>query len=393
MNIKLYILIICLPLFSACQNYQTLVLAKTPHNQNLYLDNQFYSADVIAIENEQEIFALNDEMRHMVSTKLIRSLPAEEKSLILLEHLFNEENIALTYDGNANLTASQAYQKKRANCMSLTLMAYALAKAAGMKVKFREVDVPEYWIQNGQYNYIAGHVNLLIEDDNTPKSRTKNKTMYREAATQIDFDPFIAKKQFPEHTINKSRLLAMFYNNKGAEALVNNSTSRAYKYFKEATIADVTFSSAWGNLAILYKLSGHLDTAEYAYIKAINLQHNNLNALSNLALLLNEQSRFEEAQPIEEYIYKLRVVNPYYHASLGAKALLEKSYKKAVLYYKKALEIDGEQHEFYFGLAKAYYRQGELTLAKHAMKKAVGVTQVKKTKKQYIAKLNLINTY
>jgi len=85
----------------------------------------------------------------MVQAKLINNLSAQQKVHTLLKHLFNDENIALTYDSNANITASQVYHGKVAHCMSLTILAYTLADKAGMNISFQKVEVPEYWVRNG----------------------------------------------------------------------------------------------------------------------------------------------------------------------------------------------------------------------------------------------------
>ncbi len=63
------------------------------------------------------------------------------------------------------MTAAQAYHSKSANCMSLTIMAYAMATHAGMNVAFQEVDIPEYWVRNGKYSLLTGHVNLLVKSN------------------------------------------------------------------------------------------------------------------------------------------------------------------------------------------------------------------------------------
>ncbi|MEI6893276.1 MAG: tetratricopeptide repeat protein [Colwellia sp.] len=386
MDTKTLTILLCLPTFIACQSNKTLHIKETPVGINLYLDSQFYSQNLI--ETEQAIFQLNDKMRTMVRTKLMDDFSAHKKARILLEHLFNEENIGLSYDGNANFTAAQTYQRKSANCLSLTIMAYALADAAKMSVVFKEVKVPEYWVRNGRYNLLTGHVNLLIIDNDS----VNNRLHWRHSVTKIDFDPFIAKKQFPSKTVQKNTIMAMFYSNKGAEALVNNDYLRAYKYFKKATTTDNKFSSAWANLGVLYKISGYFEMAEFAYSHAINLKKDNLTSLSNLALLLKMQGRQSEAAPIEEHLNKLRRKNPYYHSLLGDEALFKQSYQQAIQHYKKAIQLDDEQHEFYFGLAKVYYQQGKFTLSKKAMKKALGYTKVKKMKDHYTAKLNFINS-
>ena len=386
MKNRFYSLLFCLPLLLACQSNQNFQANQSAPQVNLYLDSHFYSENSIAIETELEIFQLDDEMRAMVQAKLINNLPAQKKAIILLEHLFDKKHIAISYSGNANVTASQAYHQKIANCMSLTIMAYALADEAGMNVSFQEVEVPEYWVRNGQYSLIAGHVNLLVKEDKA----ISRYVIWGEKATRIDFDPFVAKKHFPSHMIKKHTLLAMFYNNKGAEAMVNNNYSIAYQYLKRASQTDNQFASAWGNLGILYKLNGHYTMAEKAYRHAISLDRKNYTSLGNLALLLHKQGRVSEAQPIEAYIYRARVKNPYYHALLANEAYFNQLYPQAIKHYKKAIQLSNEQHEFYFGLAKTYYMQNKLLLAKKAMSKAVALTRAKDTQRQYIAKLNFL---
>lgn len=381
-----YVLLFCLPLLLACQNKHNLYFSQAISPTNLYLDSQFHSENPILIETEQEIFQLDDDMRAMVQAKLINNLTARQKARVLLEHLFNEENIALSYEGSANVTAAQAYRSKSANCMSLTIMAYALAVEAGMNINFQQVDVPEYWVRNGQYSMLTGHVNLMVKESN----EVNRRVVWGERTTQIDFDPFVAKKSFPSHVIKKHTLLAMFYNNKGADELINNNYVLAYQYFKKSTMTDNQFASAWGNLGILYKLSGYYDMAENTYRHAISLNRDNLTSLGNLALLLNRQGRVSEAQTIEKYIHRLRIKNPYYHALLGNEALFNDSYQQALQHYKKAIALNDEQHEFYFGLANAYYQQGKLKLSKKAMTKAVALTKAKDTQRLYIAKLNFL---
>ncbi|PKH87675.1 tetratricopeptide repeat protein [Colwellia sp. Bg11-28] len=386
MKSNLCSLLLCFPLLLACQSNQNLHVNQASSPTDLYLDNQFLSLEPIHIETELEIFQLDDGMRAMVQDKLGNNLTTQQKARVLLDHLFNEESIALSYDGNANVTARQAYHNKLANCMSLTILAYALADEAGMNISFQDVDVPEYWVRNGQYSLLTGHVNLLVEESDEVNKRV----VWGARKIRIDFDPFVAKKSFPSHTIEKHTLLAMFYNNKGAEEMLNKNYPLAYQYLKKATITDSDFSSAWGNLGVLYKLSGHYDMAESAYSHAISLQGDNLTSLGNLALLFTIQGRPEEAQKIDAFIHKARVKNPYYHALLGNEAFFKQSYHQAIKHYKKAIQLDDEQHEFYFGLAKAYYKQDKLALSKYAMKKAVALTKTKDTQKQYIAKLNFL---
>lgn len=354
----------------------------------LYLDQQYSLSSQDKIESEHEIFMLDAEMVQMVADKLKPANSTEKKARLLLEHIFSQDNIALSYANNANVTARDAYHNKSANCMSLTIMAYALAKEAGLKVDFQDVKIPEYWVRNGQYNLLTGHVNLVIKAHKNPNINI----VYGAKNINVDFDPYIVKQSFSKRIIKKNTVLSMFYNNKGGQALVTANYPLAYQYLKAATQADPLFSAAWGNLAVLYKLTGNIKVAEQTYRHAIDINANNLTALANLAILLRNQSQQDEARAIETRLLSKRNKNPYYHAVLADEAYYRHDYKQALIHYKKALKLDKSIHELYFGLAKVYYKLDNIQATKKMLRMAMRINKAKSIDQQYFAKLQLLNS-
>jgi len=383
-----FITLLSVILLCGCQSNDIALSHAQKSSQSLYFDQQFNIPSSFHLETEQEIFMLDDDMRAMVENKLSPFKSVREKAKLLLEHIFSQDNIALSYASNANVTARDAFHNKSANCMSLTIMAYALAKEADLNVNFHEVEIPEYWVRNGQYNLLTGHVNLTIEEKPNPTQ----KLIYGSAVMKIDFDPYVVKESFPKKVIGKNTVLSMFYNNKGGQALVLENYDIAYQYFKAATQVDPFFSPAWGNLAVLYKLTDNIQLAEQTYRHAVSLNGNNLTALGNLSILLRSQHKLVEAKEIESKLNKKRSQNPYYHAVLADEAFYQKNYEQAVIHYKRALKLDNSIHEIYFGLAKVYYRMNRTSLAKKMMRKAIKFNNINSTNNLYIAKLNFLNS-
>ena len=379
-------LLLSLPLLFSCQNNNGYVANSYTAIDSLYLDQHFITPISFKLESEQEIFMLDDEMLAVVENNINTTQNTKKKAMKLLKHIFAQEKIALSYSTNANLTAREAYHSQTANCMSLTIMAYALAKEANLNVDFQQVDVPEYWVRSGRYNLLTGHVNLLIK----PSAHPEKHIIYGNDNIQIDFDPFVVKQTFPKRVISKKTVLAMYYNNKGGQALVDKNYDVAYQYFKAATLADKTFSSAWGNLAVLYRLTDNLNMAEKAYRYAIDISPRNLTALTNLALLLRSQQKNVEADDIEYRLLAKRIKNPYYHAVLADEAYYKHDYQQALKHYKKAVKLNKSIHELYFGMAKVYYQMNRLSEAERALKKALSLNKIKSTEYQYIAKLNFL---
>ena len=150
-----HIIQICLLLLlSACQSTNITKNSNIKINHALYLDDEFPDYQSINIESSQEIFAIDDEMKLMVETKLKPERNVKKRAAKLLEHIFSQDNIDLNYQSGANITAIEAYHTQKANCMSLTIMAYVLAKEAGLDINFQDVQIPEYWVRNGKYNLL-----------------------------------------------------------------------------------------------------------------------------------------------------------------------------------------------------------------------------------------------
>ncbi len=380
------ILFLFLPLLCSCQSNSGYNARSSIPVDSLYLDQKFPKPKLFAIESEQEIFMLDEEMQLMVQNSINNTRNTKKKAMKLLNHIFSQEKIALNYLSNANLTAREAYHSHIANCLSLTIMAYALAEEANLHVNFQQVNVPEYWVRNGQYNLLTGHVNLLVKQS----AHLDKNIVFGNNDIQIDFDPYILKQQFPKKIIDKSTVLAMFYNNKGGQALVDNEYDIAYQYLKAATLADVTFSPAWGNLAVLYRLTDNLSIAEKTYRYTTEIDSNNLTALTNLAILLRDQNNYAEADSIESKLSIKRRKNPYYHAVLADEAYYRHNYSQALKHYRKAIKLNNKIHELYFGVAKVYYQMNKLSEAKKAMNKALSLNKVRSTEHQYVAKLNFL---
>lgn len=389
--IFVFTLLFSVPLLLSCQS--STIQNSSPSNYSqalintLYLDEKFSKPISFEIESEQDIFMLDAEMVAFVDDKLKKSYSQIKKAKVLLYHIFSQDNIALSYTSNANIIAKDAFHSQTANCLSLTIMAYALAKEANLNVKFQQIEVPEYWVRNGKYNLLTGHINLLI----TTKNNFSPIRVYGSDNLEVDFDPYVRKESFSKRIIKQNAVVAMFYNNKGGQALVSENYAIAYQYFKAATQADQSFSAAWGNLAILYKLTNNDQIAESTYRYAIALKQDNYTALANLAILLRKKGAVAEAETIEHKLQAKRNRNPYYHAVLADEEYYHHNYQQAVIHYKKAIKLNPKIHELYFGLAKAYYQMNKISEAKKAMKIALRLNKVKSTESQYIAKLNFLN--
>ncbi|NQZ21997.1 MAG: hypothetical protein HRT53_08060 [Colwellia sp.] len=373
-------------LLNGCQNGLEIDDALLVNIDDLYLDKQFPTYKSHIIETAEDIFLLDEKMRLMVKNKLKPIYDPRMRSMKLLKHIFDKENIALAYDSGANVSAREAYHNQQANCLSLTIMAYSLAKEANLNIEFQEVSIPEYWVRDGDNNMLSGHVNLRI----TKIIKPNQLLLIGGNILTIDFDPVISKKSFPSKVISKNTVIAMYYSNKGGQALFDNELDKAYAYFKAATKIDPSFSPAWGNLGVLYRKVKHDNFAMNNYRHAIALDNKNYNTMSNMSIILNEQGKLEQVKRIKKILHKKRYQNPYYHALLADEAFYRGNNTQALSHYRRAIMLAHNVHEFHFGMAKVYYTMKDHKRAEKALKKAINYNKNKVIDNRYIAKMSII---
>lgn len=354
----------------------------------LYQDELFIGFSQQEIETEKEIFSLSPEIKTLIRQEVNSTKNFHTTVHDLIDVIFSKEQIGLAYLNSASLTASETYLNKQANCLSLTILSYAIAQELNISAKFQLIKVPEYWINDSGYNLLAGHVNVILSDK---VKKGLNGSIIKPDTVTIDFDPYTRKKSFPTSNLNKKEVIAYFYTNKAAQAIINNNHSLAYAYLKKATTLAPKYSSAWGNLGILYKFIGQYDLAIASYEQAISLKHNNLTVINNLSFALDKVGRTDEANLIRKKLHSVRINNPYYHALLGNKAYSKLAYEKAEAHFKQAILLDSSQHEFHFGLAKSFSAQAKIKLAYKTLEKAIKVSPFYDVDQRYLAKLNFLN--
>jgi tetratricopeptide (TPR) repeat protein len=292
----------------------------------------------------------------------------------------------LLYQGSANTNANNTFHSQEANCLSMSIMTYALATEAGFDVDFQEVMIPEYWTRRGGFSLLNGHVNIKMMALKQANVFELNRRSY-----QVDFDPQSSRRRFPKKVVSKQAVLSMFYNNKGADAILQKDYLTAYAYFREALVINPSFHAAWINLGILYRLSDYFPQAEKAYQHALVINPDSLTALENLAYLYNFSGRNEEAEKILAKVEGQRNNNPYYHVILGEEEIEQKHWDQALAHFRRALALDRGKHEVYFGIARVYFEIGELQQSERYLKLAKNKARNKYDEDRYQTKLEFLS--
>jgi tetratricopeptide (TPR) repeat protein len=368
--------------FTACQS----TAIHIPITKPLLYDQGFPGFSQIIIESEQQVFYLDDRAKAFVASTIKPMHNNAEQMEALVKAVFDRSKMNLLYQDDANTNANDTFYSQTANCLSMSIMTYALATEAGFDVDFQEIMIPEYWTRRSGFSLLNGHINIRMMAPKQP-----NILEFHRRSFQVDFDPQPLRYGFPKKLVSKQAVLSMFYNNKGADAFLRKDYVSAYAYFREALVVKPNFDAAWINLGILYRVSEYFPEAEKAYQYALVIHPNSLTALENLAYLYTFTDRNIEAANILAKVEAHRNSNPYYHVLLGEQDMEQKNWEQALAHFRRALALDRGKHEVYFGLARAYFEIGELQQSERYLKQAKNTSINKRDEDRYQTKLEFLS--
>lgn len=345
--------------------------------------------DVTEPETAEQIFTLPEHTRLQLLRLISSTDSIEDRTTSVLKLILSYAHDGLLYDNAATKTASETIAAGRANCLSLSILTFSMAKELGMTAVFQDVQIPEYWTSELSQTWLNGHVNLRLQHGRALRGAPGFVLLAKDIV--VDFDPYSLKQQFPEYAISVNRVVAMFYNNKAAVAYASGNDAQAYRYYQAAIEADAFFAASWSNLGVLYRTNHMYQLAERSYQQSLTLDPDSTNAMANLAYLYRQRGEIAKAEPLEKRVMLKRRTNPYYHLMLGDEAYNSQRYDTAISHYEKAVALDDKNHEAYFGLARSYYAIQNNQQAASYMLKATRNAPSAYDQQRYRHKLAVLN--
>lgn len=323
-----------------------------------------------------DILALSPEMMDFLDRNVKVVGNRDEQLRRLARSVMNPGEFQLDYDDSTR-TAQDTFEIRRGNCFSFTSMFVAMSRYLGLEASYQEVEIPPNWSMSGQSYIFSQHINAYVDLLN---GRTR----------VVDFNSYDYVIEHGSRKISDERAFAHFFNNLGAEQMLSADSAGAYPNFRQSLLLDDRFSPAWINMGILHRREGYPDYAEASYLEALEVDPDNLMALSNLANLYMQQ---EEPELAEEYAARVRshrMRNPYYRYHKAGEAFAEGDYETAIEDLKYAIQKRKEEDQFYYLLSLSYLMSGDREEAQKWMKRAEDAARQKEDQQKYHHKLDLL---
>lgn len=353
----------------------------TPPSTEFFHDEAFVPASEPI--RAADVFALDEQMRRYVHEELAPRIRRDGSQRTLIDMLYQRGGLQLEYDAAITRNAREAFAARSGNCLSLVIMTAALAKELELPVTYNSAMIDETWSRSGDLYFANGHVNITLG------RRISQRMAYdAEQLLTVDFLPAEELRGLRTREIDERTVVAMFMNNRAAEALVAGRVDDAYWWAREAIRQRSDFLPAYNTLGVVYMHHDQVRAAERAFAHVLQVQPKHRQAMSNQVLALRAQGRTAEAEALKLKLASLEPEPPYHFFNLGMAALKARDFVAARKWFAKEVDRASYNHEFHFWLAIAELQLGEVNEARKELKLALDNSTTRSERDLYAAKLD-----
>jgi len=374
---RLCLATLCCTVLGACSTLAPPVVVAPA----LFDDASFAPASVRI--SAADVLALSLPMRAVMKSEITPALRGRDPRRALVEALAREGGLRLDYDAQSTRTAAEAFEARAGNCLSLVLMTAAFAREAGLPVRFQKVRVDDTWARSEGLVFAIGHINLAL---GRPTGRL-HADAHAPEWIGVDFYPGQDMNRQRYDVLSEARVLALYMNNKAAEALAAGQVDDAYWWARAAIEQDPSLSGSYNLLGVVYGQRGQAVRAERALREALAIDPDNLHAMGNQVGALRRLGREPEARSLAAELHRRQPVAPFAAFDEGLALLRDGHYGAAEALFVKELGRTAQYHEVHFWLAVAQFNLGARASALQHLKTALDNSTTRQQQAMYAAKL------
>jgi Tfp pilus assembly protein PilF len=350
-------------------------------------DDQLFLAPSERVSAD-DVFALSAEMKQYLNTEIAAQVRLKGAQQALFDALYAKRQLLLDYDSEITRNAAQAFAARSGNCLSLVIMTAAFAKELGLPVRYQSAYADETVSRDGDTYFFIGHVNVSLG-----RKPTDFGFGTRDADRMtIDFMPPLEIRALRAHDISERTVVAMYMNNRAAEALTRGKLDDAYAWARAAIAQDPAFLTAYNTLGVIYERHGNLAQADKVLSLALEREPTNTRVISNLVAVYKGQGRTAEAASLAQKLKQMEPDPPFAFFNRGLKAMREGNFQAARDFFAREVNRAPYYHEFHFWLASAYAKLGEVDKARKQLALAMEYSTTRGEHDLYAAKLDRIKS-
>ena len=286
-------------------------------------------------------------------------------------------------------TASEALEHSAGNCLALAILTTGLARLVNVDVEYQLIDSAPVFEARGNHVRRSLHVRSLLIDPGWESPEgflTLSPPGIRIDYFPSRFDRFVGN-------IDESEYFAMYYRNIAADAIEKQDLDQAYWLLMESIELSPASPETLNMLAIVFDRAGDKRKCEEIYRYGIQHAARRVSLIRNYSIFLKRESRISEAEDMDALLAEQDDPNPFDWIFAAEEAYDEGDLRLAMRLFRKSVELAPYLHEGHFGLAKTYFRLGNLSKAEQELEEALTHATRSAARQRYEAKLAALSDY
>lgn len=281
--------------------------------------------------------------------------------------------LELDYNLMPTRSAVETFRARKGNCLSFVNLFVGVARHVRLNPFYVEVENYQRW--NYQQGFVISHGHIVAG-------------LYIDGEmSTFDFLPYRAKSYRDFEPIDELKATAHYYNNLGAEALLEGNLEVAGKDLEIAVALEPGFAKATNNLGVYYMRLGEDAKALKLYLEALEGAPDDVALLSNTARAHQQLGHQDEADELIARLEALDYSNPFFYVYRGEVALAHGDVQAALDYMRRALKRDADVPEVHVGFVKVYLAMGDMDKARHHLERALKLDATHREARRYAAML------
>jgi tetratricopeptide (TPR) repeat protein len=305
---------------------------------------------------DPDLLALSPAMLEFLDDVIDPAMPRSQRTIRLARATLGPGRLAFTYDPLRTLTAADAFEQRRGNCLAFSSLFIAMARHVGLDAWYQEVQTPPVWSDVDGVWLLNLHVNVSVA--------ARNGNWVVDVSGEQPRDNHDARR------LSDDEALALYLNNLGAEALLERDLPRAYAYLRKAIGVAPGLPHVWSNLGVVYDRNRQTADAIRAYELSLRLDPVQSRAANNLHQVYQREGNLKAADKLQARVEKRRRRNPYYQYQLARQALAEQRYEDADRLLRRAIALNSQDYRFHYDLARTRALLGKPEAARKSLEQA-----------------------
>lgn len=310
---------------------------------------------VVAIPAE-DVLEVTPEMEAFLERYVLPYQNLQTRLNLLTTAIISSGVLGFYYNETRTLTASQAFAARSGNCIGFANLMVALARKAGLSARYQEVRRMSQWSSRADTLLLVKHINVVVFGPGF--------------SYVIDVSGLTFDRGEPRRLVSDDYAKALFYNNLGAEALLQEDLTSAWSNLVTATRLQSGATDPWINLGVVYKRNGQARAAEVAYHSALQINPRDYSAMNNLYELYLTEDNLPAAAELADKVDQYRRKNPYFLMKLSEVALQEGDFDYSIDLISRAIKKKDDDALLYFAMAKAQFLSGNALAAENSLMQA-----------------------